>query len=398
MEIWSIELAKGIGRMFLHPVFYFSFILALSAGYLRVKRERRDFHVRVNHLTYEIRHLFVAGILAGLILSIISAGIGFILPKEIIIAIAAATIFLGVIGNARLLSPAYTIGIPLICLIAAIYFEINIPYIDYSSIIAKPQFYMEVAVILAVMLFAEGMLIYKNGLMDLSPKLRTSRRGLTVGAYQTKRLWFVPVLFFLPAGPITAPFEWWPVFAWGNGEYAPILLPFLIGFQIQIQSVLPKVAVQQMGKNVSMLGILTLILAACGLWLPTILPIVAIGFAILGRAWISHRHRVREGNTPYYFTPRNNGVMILGIIPDSPADKMELKTGEVIAACNGKPVKNKQELYEALLMNRAYCKLDVLDENKEIRFVQRALYEGDHHELGLLFVEQRSAPQARDVG
>ncbi|MFK4997230.1 hypothetical protein ACI2OX_05370 [Bacillus sp. N9] len=184
----------------------------------------------------------------------------------------------------------------------------------------------------------------------------------------------------------------------GNGEYAPILIPFLLGFQIQVQSGLPEVAVQQMAKAVTTLGVFILLLAVGGFWLPTILPIVAIGLAILGRAWISYRHRVREGNTPYYFTPRNSGVMILGIIPDSPADKMELKTGEIIKACNGKPVRNKQELYEALLMNRAYCKLDVLDVNNEIRFVQRALYEGDHHELGLLFVEQRSVHQNQDVG
>ncbi|MFK4997229.1 hypothetical protein ACI2OX_05365 [Bacillus sp. N9] len=109
-SMWSIELVKGMGRLFLHPVFYFSFILALSAGYLRVKRERRDFHIRVNHLTYEIRHLLSVGIFTGIILSVISVGVGFTLPMSLIIAIAAATIFLGAIGNARLLSPAYTVG------------------------------------------------------------------------------------------------------------------------------------------------------------------------------------------------------------------------------------------------------------------------------------------------
>jgi len=30
----------------------------------------------------------------------------------------------------------------------------------------------------------------------------------------------------------------------------------------------------------------------------------------------------------------------------------------------------------------------VLDINGEVRYVQRALYEGEHHELGILFVEE----------
>ena len=46
----------------------------------------------------------------------------------------------------------------------------------------------------------------------------------------------------------------------------------------------------------------------------------------------------------------------------------------------------KKVFYEALQQNRAHCKLEVLDVNGQIRFVQRALYEGDHHELGILFV------------
>jgi hypothetical protein len=33
------------------------------------------------------------------------------------------------------------------------------------------------------------------------------------------------------------------------------------------------------------------------------------------------------------------------------------------------------------------CKLEVFDTNGEARFEQRALYEGEHYELGILFVQ-----------
>lgn len=79
--------------------------------------------------------------------------------------------------------------------------------------------------------------------------------------------------------------------------------------------------------------------------------------------------------------------MILGILPESPADKMALEVGELVTKVNGMNVNDEKTFYEALSRNRAHCKLEVLDTNGQIRFVQRALYEGDHHELGILFVQ-----------
>jgi S1-C subfamily serine protease len=149
---------------------------------------------------------------------------------------------------------------------------------------------------------------------------------------------------------------------------------------------LPKQAVKALGKRVRLLGIIILALSAAGYWFPLV-SIVAVALAILGREGIAFVQRFREDGMPFYFSKKNHGLMILGIIPDSPASKMELKVGELITKVNGNLVKDEKELYEALQKNRAYCKLEVIDTNGEIRFEQRALYEGDHYELGILFVQ-----------
>jgi S1-C subfamily serine protease len=81
--------------------------------------------------------------------------------------------------------------------------------------------------------------------------------------------------------------------------------------------------------------------------------------------------------------------MILGVLPDSPAEKMGLKVGELITKVNGTIVYNETLFYEGLVRNRAQCKLEVIDVNGQIRFVGRALYEGEHHELGVLFVSDQ---------
>lgn len=65
---------------------------------------------------------------------------------------------------------------------------------------------------------------------------------------------------------------------------------------------------------------------------------------------------------------------------------MGLRIGEMISKVNSIPVQDKNQLYIALQKNSAHCKLEVFDNDGEIRFVQRALFEGDHHELGLLLI------------
>ena len=98
------------------------------------------------------------------------------------------------------------------------------------------------------------------------------------------------------------------------------------------------------------------------------------------------RLRLKEENSPLYFSRKQQGVMILGVIPDSPAEKMGLGIGEVIMKANGIHVNSEDSFYDALEINRAHCKLEVVDVNDQIRYVQRALYEGDPYKLGILFV------------
>nr|WP_256522156.1 PDZ domain-containing protein [Halobacillus sp. A5] len=104
-------------------------------------------------------------------------------------------------------------------------------------------------------------------------------------------------------------------------------------------------------------------------------------------------HKSREKSKPY-FTQDHRGVRILGTIPGSPADEMDLLPGELIVKVNGIPVKSVHEFYEALQINRAFTKVEVRDFRGENRFEQRAMYEGDHHQLGLLFVEEASYESA----
>jgi hypothetical protein len=383
---WLLEFLLGMGRMFLHPVFYLLFLLAAILGVSRVKRERKNFHVRVENAYFELRQLVPLGLLNGLILSLIIIGAGIVIPLEAIILIAVITILVSFTTKIRLLSPAYTVGFAFFAYMLVVGQKWTVPYFPnlFQSLddLALPA----IAILLGLLLIAEGIFIFVNGKKGTSPKKIKSKRGSTVGVHEIKRPWLLPVFLLIPGDILELPFTWWPVFSVGGETFSLFLVPFAVGIHQQVQSMLPKLAVQVHGKRVITFGIVIAILASAGYWYP-LASIVVVALAIAGREWLTFSQRSSEQNSPFYFTKKNKGLMILGILLDSPALKMGLQVGEVITKVNGQVVQDEEEMYEALQRNRAHCKLEVLDVKGEIRFVQRALYEGDHHELGLLIVQ-----------
>jgi hypothetical protein len=386
VQIWLVELLKGTGKLFLHPVLYYLVFLAGILGVMRVKRERKNFHVRAHDAYFELRQLFPQGIQIGLVLSVIVVAAGITVPFATILLIAGFTLLWSLTINVRWISPAYTIGAAFFSLILIAENNWSIPLFSKTFQALNDKVYPSVVVILGLLLIAEGILIFRNGSYGTSPKLGKSKRGQNVGLHESKRLWMVPLFLLIPGNALHLPFDWWPVFHLGAKEYSLIFVPFAIGFGQQVKGMLPKIAIQLHGRRVIVLGVFVTLLSVVGYWFP-LSSIVTAALAVLGREVITLLAGMKDDNLPFYFSRKNQGLMIIGVIPESPASKMGLQVGEIVSKANGMLVRDERVLYEALQKNRAHCKLEVLDTNGEIRFVQRALYEGDHHELGILFVQ-----------
>lgn len=382
---WLLEMAWGFAKLLIHPVFYFTFLLAAFLGVSRVKRERSHFNVRAENAYYELRQLLPLGLLLGSVLSIIMIAAGVVIPLAAILFIAAITIVLSI--RVRLLSSVYTVGLTFFALFFTAGKDWSIPLFPELFSSLEDKLYPSITVLLALLVIAEGILILKNGKKGTSPKLMNSKRGQRVGVHELKRVWMLPLLLLIPGDALQQlPFEWWPVFNVGGEGYGLLLVPFALGHYQHIQGALPTQAVTHVGKQIMAHGFVLTAIAIASYWVPILsLAVVAIG--ILGREVIYFSQKTKEESGPFYFSKRNQGVMILGVLPYSPAQKMQLSVGEIVSKVNGTIVHNEAEVYEALQRNRAHCKLEVLDVNGQIRFVQRALYEGDHHELGILFVQ-----------
>ncbi|MGD6842931.1 PDZ domain-containing protein [Bacillus infantis] len=396
IQEWLLELAKGAGKLLLNPVFYYLFFAAALLGVSRVKRERRNFHIRVENAYFELRQLVPAGLAAGLVLSVITLGTGMVIPIELVWLTAAFTILWSLTGRIRLLAPAYTVGAAFFASIYIIDRGFSIPLIEAAGNWTDDMLFPAGASLLALLMIGEAVLILRNGGRATSPKLIKSKRGQTIGVHETKRLWLLPLFLLVPGDAISAMFGWWPLFSIGDSSYSIIFVPFSVGFHQQVQGMLPDSAVKRTGRRLLVFSVVLLLLSAAGYWYP-LASIVITALAVLGREFITYRQKVYDRNQPFFFSRRNEGLVVLGVKPGTPAESMGLKTGELVSKVNGLKVQDENELYNALQRNGAHCKLEVFDVNGQIRFVQKALYEGDHHELGILFVQDEWKKDERAV-
>lgn len=395
MDIIGLSILKGIISIFVHPLTYITLIGAFILGLSRVKRDRRDFHTRVHDALDDVVFAIVPGIIAGVAFMVANLFLGITLPFGSTIALSIAAFLLLVTGQIRFLSPAFTFILPVVA--ALFYTPIDFGSERINSIQDGIGSASMIAIVLLVgiLVILEGILISKNAVRQTSPRLVESKRGKLVGGHEVQRLWLIPLFLFLPVGNVEA-FSWWPLLQFGEQTYSFLLIPLPIGFQKLIHHTLPAPELKRNGRQVLLLGISTVAIGLVSYVMNSHwLALTMLGIVVVIRATILLLHRGK--NKAAYFNERNEGLVILGILPESPADHMNLQVGEVISKVNGIPLGKGTDFYTALQRNAAHCKLEVLDFNGEVRFEQKALYHNEHHELGLLFVKEHRLPNIEEA-
>ncbi|MBE2912632.1 PDZ domain-containing protein [Anoxybacillus flavithermus] len=384
MEAWGFVWLKALGTFWLQPLLYYAIIFAWFIGWRRVQRERRDFHTRVYRSSRELRALIRSRSWLAIVFSIVTVGVGLVIPNDTLVFWTIVTIICSFFMQLRLLSPAYIGSIVIFTVSFFAQMEWAQPFFDRFFPHMTETNVTAIALLIGLLLFVEMWLVYREGAELSSPRLVTSKRGLVIGEQMMQRLWLVPFIIPVPGEGVTPFAAWWPMIS-GGDAYSFVLVPFLLGFSHRVQTNMPTHMAKWIAKRIGWLATVVSLLAIASYWWEPLAIVVAV-VAILWREWIALSAKLYEQKRPPYFTKRANGLVILGVLPDTPAHKMALSVGEVIVKVNGTPVVTEDEFYAALQHNRAFCKLEVLNESGEVRFAQSALFEGEHHELGLLFV------------
>ncbi|GGM35272.1 membrane protein [Paraliobacillus quinghaiensis] len=382
MEAWLIELAKGVGKFFLNPLVYWFFIITLLASISRIKKERKNFGTKIFDAFEEMRHTWKLSLPFGFILSIIVIGLGITFDIRMIAGIALFSILFSISKKFSWLSVAYTFGFTYIALLFST--ELN-PYLP-SSWTGEIERYQWVlfTTLMGVFIIFEAIMMLRVQQDETFPELKKGTRGKWIGQHRMKKITLVPFVGLLPAGLITPFADWWPLISIGDAQFGLIIVPIIVGFEHVVRGSLATKATHGLGQSLLILGFLVIGFSIAGYYI-TIFTLVSVIIAIIGRELLALRFRLRDQNKQAFFTPIANGLSVLGVIPGTPAENIGLVIGEKIIKVNGQTVTSEQEFYEALQLNSAYCKLDIRDIRGEIRFAQRALYQGEHHELGVIF-------------
>ncbi|SDM20152.1 PDZ domain-containing protein [Sediminibacillus halophilus] len=386
LDTWLIELAMGVGKLFLNPLLYWSVILLLLASTRRIKQERSQFGLKVFDVFSEAKNTWSVSLIGGILLSLAAVGGGIVFSYPVLLLVSAMMILLSISGRFTLLSAAYTFGFSYLILLIAP--PLIAEYTDLAwTMDLQSLNFTGLALLLSAFLLIEALLFLRITSRATYPELVKGNRGKWVGRHRLKKMAVIPFFTLVPSGIIEPFADWWPVLHIQGESFGLILLPLLTGLEQVVKGTKPVHAAKRIGRSVLILAFLTLGLAI-GSYFEPFLSLAAFGVALIGREWISFRFREMDKQEQPFFHPSEKGLLILGIIPGTPADQLGMLVGETIERANGQQIRNEQEFYSALQRNSAFCKLEVRDERGEIRFLQRAMYQGDPHELGILFAKE----------
>ena len=387
MQQFFMEIVWAIVRFLMNPIVYVAMIVAVVIASSRVKRERYHFNRRLLPGSSEVTSMLRDGLLLGVIISVLSFAIGMTVPLQWVLLLTVCMLL-------GLLTFTYTLGSPIYAFVAAFAALWLVTRQEWSLTLLSYTFegvnvwggtVVCVTLFAAMFLIAEGILIRRHAARFASPVLTTTKRGLSAIEYKSKQFWLLPMFFIIPGDAVSALFPYWPQFSLGHTQFSFLLFPMIIGFQHVTRETLPQYMYPQLGKRVIWLGEVVFAIGLATLFLPE-LGIIGLAIGVIGRLLLTWQAARSQSGKSFAVQPKQEGVIIAGVLADSPAERMGLVVGECIRRVNGQYVHTEDELYQALQINAAYCKLEVLDHHNEVRLTQHAVFAEDHYRIGLLLV------------
>lgn len=389
------ELGRGFLEILFTPFFYVAILLVYLQYRRQVALERRLFGVRVTSAETQTLRSLGYGIFGGLVATLLISAVGIVLnPTDFAYVWAAAVVL--ALFNVRFICFAYACGIlSLVALMlnALPEYPVSWPWLAdlYRDLRALSISHM--LALVAVLHLAEALLVALQGGEGASPVFVQSKRGRLIGGFILQKFWVLPLAAVVVTGAegLESP-SWWailPLAGLHGLEVIPI--PAVLGYSGIALARHPDEKAARTAKYLTFYAAVLLALAILGgRFMPSILWIAAL-FAPVGHEILVRWEAADEKSRQPRFVKPLQGIRILSVLPDSPAAGMELKPGETIMKANGVPVNTPFDLHFALNQNPAFIKLEVVDEQGEIRFVGKPRFTGDHHGLGLILVPDEAA-------
>lgn len=380
----------------LQPTFIMGVVLALVSKNRRFKYSRSKLRTTVYKENYEIKRFLTWGMIPGALISVLTVGIGLPVTLDwLILYQVVSVLFLGL--GYRFIHPMFTfsaagltvLGLRLIIndtsAFNAILEQWNSPIVSQTPSTFKST---QVILVLTILLLLSTLVVLKKGNMNqFVPRFLKTKRGKLVARYRMTPLWLMPLVVVVPGETFTALFDWWPVFSIGTQTYSFLVIPVLIGFRYTVQAQLPSEAKQAIIKDFALLSVLSTLIVVASFWVEE-LSAVGLVVMLVGGVYVLYRHRLRERKWAFKFGPDQDGLRVVAVRPNSPAERMSIAVGDVLVESNQLKLTSVEDLTESLFNNRSYSKLKVKQLSGELVMTETPIYEEDAHDLGLVTLEE----------
>jgi hypothetical protein len=390
------ETGQGLVTLLSSPFLYISILLVWWHERRAVALQRRMFHVRLYGTLSMVLRRTGTGLLAGAALSVTSLAVGARLSSGTLLCLWVVMLLLSLV-RLRYLCMAYAAGV-----LGVLQFAVDAwapdadragalrPVLETVGNIDVPGLLL----LAGLLHIAEGLLVRLQSGKTAIPLYLEGKRGKPIGAYAMNGLWPVPLLWLVPAaGADGFALPWIPLFGGTAGEavmWTLLAFPVLVSFGDRTFTFWPEQKVRVAGYALMLYG-LVLALLAYGAYNWEPLAIVASVAAFGLHELVMLHGRMREAGRPPLYAPDGSGVRILAVLPGTPAAELGLLAGETIRKVNGLPVWSEDDLHAAIQRQPAFCKLEVLNREGHVKFLQRARYAGEHHLLGLILAPDDDA-------
>ncbi len=326
------------------PIYLLLFITLLFIIYNQYRRvyvlQQRMFRL---HRSGPLKETLISlgyGLLGGIIASTLFVFLGFTFTGTGIIYIWFTALLLMLI-NPRFLCFSYAGG-----LISIIHLIFGVPKLSVPSIMS----------LVAILHLVESVLIFLNGHKNPMPIYIKDEKGQIVGGFSLQRFWPLPLIAVLASielstaleGAVAMP-DWWPLLKPDLVIPAGFVLAYQLfpifaglGYSDLALSSTPEKKAAYSARNLFIYSIVLLLLTMLADKF-SFLEIIPVLFAPLGHELVIYLGRQREKKKGSIFC-NSDGVMVLDVYPNSPAEKMGLKAGDVILQVNDIEIESPEQL------------------------------------------------------
>lgn len=380
----------------LQPTFLVGVSLVFISKSRRFKYARAQLRASIYKDHFELKRFFLWGIIPGIAISLVSFVAGLPVSIDWIIAYHIVTLLLLGFGY-RFIHPIFTFSLSALAVlvvgqfvsfderISSILNQWNSPFVQGDSL--SYQSLQPILVFTILLLLSTILTLHISKMNQFTPRFLKTKRGKLVARYRMTPLWLIPLVVVVPGETFTQLFDWWPVFTIGSQSYSFLIIPVLLGFRYTVQAQMPTQAKNALLRDFLILSIIAVAVFGLTFWQ---VEIAAIGLLVLlvGGVIVLYRHRLRERKWSFRFGPAEEGLRVVAVRPDSPAEKMAIEIGDVIMESNQRKLDTAEDFTESLYSSRSYCKLKVKRIDGELVITETTLYENDAHDLGLVLLEE----------